>query len=56
LFSEPRWGVCWLAAGGFGAVATVWSIRKLTFARRPLRAGLGAADLQIGPEANGGGA
>jgi SSS family solute:Na+ symporter len=56
LFSEPLWGVCWLAAGGVGAVVTVWSIRELTVARKPLRDGLGAADLQIKPKANGGGA
>jgi SSS family solute:Na+ symporter len=56
LFSEPGWGLVWLAAGGIGAAVTLWSVRALTAARKPLPAGLGAAHLRIRSEGNGGGA
>jgi hypothetical protein len=54
LFSEPLWGICWLAAGGVGAVVTFWSIRELTAPRKPVPSGLGAAGLSLKPEGDGG--
>jgi SSS family solute:Na+ symporter len=52
LFSEYLWGICWLAAGGVGAVVTLWSIRELTAPGRVARGRpeLRAADLAITPD------